>query len=124
VGTALSRRRFAWERARGGEAEAGQSREETEPNLSLHGGRECDRAHRTAPISVSSRRPVAKGGRLGARRLSAKAVCEIVKFYSGRVGPKRADFGAHSLRFLTSAASRFKFLWVPRRPRAFVRVRD
>jgi integrase len=53
-------------------------------------------------------RPVAKGGRLGAQRLSAKAVCEIVKAYAGRVGLKPADFGAHSLRagFLTSAARR------------------
>jgi hypothetical protein len=53
-------------------------------------------------------RPVAKGGRLGARRLSAKTVCEIVKAYAGRVGLQPADFGAHSLRagFLTSAARR------------------
>jgi site-specific recombinase XerD len=53
-------------------------------------------------------RPVAKAGRLGARRLSAKAVCEIVKAYAHRVGLKPADFGAHSLRagFLTSAARR------------------
>jgi hypothetical protein len=53
-------------------------------------------------------RPVAKGGRLGAQRLSATAVCEIVKAYAGRLGLKASDFGAHSLRagFLTSAARR------------------
>ena len=53
-------------------------------------------------------RPVAKGGRLGTQRLSAKAVCEIVKAYAGRLGLKASDFGAHSLRagFLTSAARR------------------
>ena len=51
---------------------------------------------------------MAKGGRLSARWLSAKAVCEIVKAYAGRLGLKAADFGAHSLRagFLTSAARR------------------
>jgi integrase len=53
-------------------------------------------------------RPVAKGGRLVGERLTAKAVCELVKAYAGRVGLKPADFGAHSLRagFLTSAARR------------------
>jgi integrase len=53
-------------------------------------------------------RPVAKGGRLMVQRLSAKAVCQIVKAYAGRLGLKAADFGAHSLRagFLTSAARR------------------
>jgi hypothetical protein len=45
---------------------------------------------------------VEKGGRLGARRLSAKAVCEIVKAYADRFGLKPADFDAH----LTSAARR------------------
>jgi len=51
---------------------------------------------------------VAKGGRLIAERLTAKAVCEIVKAYAGRVGLKPDDFGAHSMRagFLTSAARR------------------
>jgi integrase len=53
-------------------------------------------------------RPVAKGGRLGVERITAKAVCELVKAYAGRIGLKPADFGAHSLRagFLTSAARR------------------
>jgi integrase len=52
--------------------------------------------------------PWPKGGRLRAERLTANAVCEIVKAYVGRVGLKPADFGAHSLRadFLTSAARR------------------
>jgi hypothetical protein len=51
-------------------------------------------------------RPVAKGGRLGAQRLNAKTVCEIVKAYADRVGLKPVNFGAHSLRagFLTSAS--------------------
>ena len=53
-------------------------------------------------------RPVAKGGRLGAQRLTDKSVCDIVKAYAERLGLKGADFGAHSLRagFLTSAARR------------------
>jgi integrase len=53
-------------------------------------------------------RPVAKGGRLGAHRLSDKSVCDLVKAYAARLGLKAADFGAHSLRagFLTSAARR------------------
>jgi len=52
--------------------------------------------------------PVAKGGRLGACRLSDKSVCELVKAYAGRLGFDPAGFGAHSLRagFLTSAARR------------------
>jgi hypothetical protein len=33
-------------------------------------------------------RPVAKGGRLIAARLSAKAVCEIVKAHAARLGPE------------------------------------
>jgi hypothetical protein len=51
---------------------------------------------------------VAKGGRLRVRRLSAKAVCEIVKADAGRIGLKPGEFGAHSLRagFVTSAARR------------------
>ena len=53
-------------------------------------------------------RPVAKGGRVGARRLTGKSVCDLVKTYAKRLGLKAADFGAHSLRagFLTSAARR------------------
>jgi integrase len=53
-------------------------------------------------------RPVAKGGRLGAERLKAEAVCDIVQAYAARLGLKASDFGAHSLRagFLTSAARR------------------
>jgi site-specific recombinase XerD len=53
-------------------------------------------------------RPVAKGGRLGARRLTDKSVCDLVKSYATLLGLKASDFGAHSLRagFLTSAAHR------------------
>jgi site-specific recombinase XerD len=53
-------------------------------------------------------RPVAKGGRLGAQRLTSKSVCDLVKAYAERLGLKANDFGAHSLRagFLTSAARR------------------
>jgi site-specific recombinase XerD len=53
-------------------------------------------------------RPVAKGGRLGAERLTDQSVCSIVQAYAERIGLKAADFGAHSLRagFLTSAARR------------------
>jgi integrase len=53
-------------------------------------------------------RPVAKGGRVGAARLTDKSVCDLVKAYAARVGLDAKDFGAHSLRsgFLTSAARR------------------
>ena len=53
-------------------------------------------------------RPVAKGGRVIAQRLTEKSVCDLVKQYAGRLGLNAADFGAHSLRsgFLTSAARR------------------
>ena len=53
-------------------------------------------------------RPVAKGGRLGAARLTDKSVCDIVEAYAAHLGLKPADFGAHSIRsgFLTSAARR------------------
>jgi site-specific recombinase XerD len=53
-------------------------------------------------------RPVAKGGKVGDRRLAAKSVCDITKAYAGRVGLDGAAYGAHSLRsgFLTSAARR------------------
>jgi hypothetical protein len=36
--------------------------------------------------SGSERQRASQGGRLGARRLSTKAVCEIVKAYADRVG--------------------------------------
>ncbi len=50
--------------------------------------------------------PIAKGGRLGTRRLTDKSVCTIVQSYAGRLGLDPAALGAHSLRagFLTSAA--------------------
>src|SRR5262249_46640717 len=53
-------------------------------------------------------RPIRKGGKVRARRLSAKLVCDLVKTYAGAVGLDAASFGAHSLRagFLTSAARR------------------
>jgi hypothetical protein len=40
--------------------------------------------------------------------LTDKSVCDLVKVYASRLGLKKADFGAHSLRagFLTSAARR------------------
>jgi site-specific recombinase XerD len=52
-------------------------------------------------------RPVTRTGQISARRLSARAVAEIVKFYARRAGMKAADFSGHSLRsgFLTSAAA-------------------
>ena len=59
-------------------------------------------------------------GRLSARRLSARAVAELVKTYARRAGLKAADFSGHSLRsgFLTSAAARgasiFKMMDVSR----------
>jgi integrase len=53
-------------------------------------------------------RPVLKGGRLQATRLTAQSVCDLVKAYAGKLGLAQSDFGAHSLRsgFLTSAARR------------------
>jgi len=53
-------------------------------------------------------RPVGKGGRVGAERLTARSVCDLVKAYAARVGLDAESFGAHSLRsgFLTSAARR------------------
>jgi hypothetical protein len=33
-------------------------------------------------------RPVAKGGRLGAQRLTDKGVCDLVKAYAERIGLK------------------------------------
>ena len=65
-------------------------------------------------------RPVAKGGRIGRRRLTDKSVCDIVKADAVHLGLEPADFGAHSLRagFLTSAsrsgASLFKMRDVSR----------
>jgi hypothetical protein len=77
-------------------------------------------------------RPVTRTGKIAARRLSARAVAELVKTYARRAGLKAADFSGHSLRsgFLTSAAARgasiFKMMDVSRRKsvdtlRAYVR---
>jgi site-specific recombinase XerD len=65
-------------------------------------------------------RPVTRTGKMSARRLSARAVAELVKCYARRAGLKAADFSGHSLRsgFLTSAAvqgaSIFKMMDVSR----------
>lgn len=65
-------------------------------------------------------RPVTRTGKISARRLSARAVAEVVKRYARRAGLRAADFSGHSLRsgFLTSAAARgasiFKMLDVSR----------
>ena len=65
-------------------------------------------------------RPVAKGGKLGAARLSDRVVASVVKQAARRVGLNGADFSGHSLRsgFLTSAALRgasiFKMMDVSR----------
>ncbi len=65
-------------------------------------------------------RPVSRGDRALHRRLSDRAVAEIVKKYARRVGLKAKDFSGHSLRagFLTSAAQRgasiFKMMDVSR----------
>ncbi len=70
--------------------------------------------------SESIFRPVSKNGRVLNRRLSDRAVAEIVKKYARRVGLKAKDFSGHSLRagFLTSAAQRgasiFKMMDVSR----------
>ena len=47
-----------------------------------------------------------KGGTVTERRLSAVAVCDVVKGYAGARGEDASRYGAHSLRagFLTSAA--------------------
>jgi hypothetical protein len=37
-------------------------------------------------------RPVAKGGRLGAGRLTDQSVCRIIKSYEKRIGLNAADF--------------------------------
>jgi integrase len=65
-------------------------------------------------------RPIGRGGRIVDRRLSDRAVAEVVKAYAHRVGLNAADFSGHSLRsgFLTSAARRgasiFKMMDVSR----------
>jgi integrase len=65
-------------------------------------------------------RPVSKKGRVLNRRLSARAVADLVKAYARLAGLKARDFSAHSLRsgFLTSAARRgasiFKMMDVSR----------
>jgi site-specific recombinase XerD len=53
-------------------------------------------------------RPVAKGGRVAAERLSDKTVATVVKRYARRVGLDAGAYSGHSLRagFLTSAARR------------------
>jgi hypothetical protein len=43
-------------------------------------------------------RPVAKGGRLGSRRLTGKSVCTLVQAYAGRLGLDGDAFCTHSLR--------------------------
>jgi integrase len=64
-------------------------------------------------------RSVRKGGRLG-RRLSGRAVAEIVKAGARRAGLNAREFSGHSLRagFLTSAAAKgasiFKMMDVSR----------
>lgn len=65
-------------------------------------------------------RPVAKGSRVAAARLSADSVANIVKRHAKRLGFDPATFAGHSLRsgFLTSAAGRgasiFKMMDVSR----------
>jgi len=65
-------------------------------------------------------RPTGRGGKISNRRLSDRAVAEIVKNYARRVGLNAGDFSGHSLRsgFLTSAARRgasiFKMMDVSR----------
>ncbi len=65
-------------------------------------------------------RPVTRTGNVSVRRLSARAVAELVKCYARRAGLRAADFSGHSLRsgFLTSAAARgasiFKMMDVSR----------
>jgi site-specific recombinase XerD len=65
-------------------------------------------------------RPVSKKGRVLNRRLSDRAVADLVKAYARRIGLRAGDFSAHSLRagFLTSAAQRgasiFKMMDVSR----------
>jgi site-specific recombinase XerD len=53
-------------------------------------------------------RPISKKGKVLDRRLSDRAVADLVKVYARSAGLKAADYSAHSLRsgFLTSAARR------------------
>jgi site-specific recombinase XerD len=77
-------------------------------------------------------RAITKNGRVLARRLSDRAVAELVKAYARKIGLDAAEFSGHSLRsgFLTSAArhgaSLFKMMDVSRHKsvdtlRAYVR---
>jgi integrase len=65
-------------------------------------------------------RPIAKGERIQAARLTDRSVAKIVKAHAERAGLDPASFSGHSLRsgFLTSAASRgasvFKMMDVSR----------
>jgi integrase len=65
-------------------------------------------------------RPIAKGERIQAARLTDRSVAKIVKTHAERAGLDPASFSGHSLRsgFLTSAASRgasiFKMMDVSR----------
>jgi integrase len=65
-------------------------------------------------------RPIFKGGRVANKRLSARAIAEIVKRYARQIGVDPKKVSAHSLRagFLTSAAQRgasiFKLMEVSR----------
>lgn len=58
-------------------------------------------------------RPVAKGGRVGAARLTDRSVANVIKARAAAVGLDPAAFSGHSLRagFLTSAAARGASLW-------------
>lgn len=53
-------------------------------------------------------RPVTRKGTISSRRLSGRAVADLVKKYAQDAGLKAGDFSGHSLRsgFLTSAATR------------------
>ena len=53
-------------------------------------------------------RPIAKGGRIQATRLTDRSVAAIVKAHAQRAGLDPKQFAGHSLRsgFLTSAAAR------------------
>jgi integrase len=65
-------------------------------------------------------RPLTRKGKVSNRRLSGRAVAEVVKKYARRAGLRAMDFSGHSLRsgFLTSAAARgasiFKMMDVSR----------
>jgi site-specific recombinase XerD len=65
-------------------------------------------------------RPVTRKGTISSRRLSGRAVADLVKKYAQDAGLKAGDFSGHSLRsgFLTSAATRgasiFKMMDVSR----------